>query len=159
MQGEWNRVRVWSITWLSSPPDFCLTYTPTSKEKGPISVLCFVWEHNLYLESVSAPVSLWTPLLQSCQGCSLSLAGPRTLHPSQQRIVSISQSVPVTRVRKRRLWGADIYASKGWETSWRIQLSSAQCLKHLGLVLRQDPAGVWSHEQEWSLTGIVLQGF
>lgn len=59
MQGEWNRVRVWSITWLSSPPDFCLTYTPTSKEKGPISVLCFVWEHSLYLESVSAPVSLW----------------------------------------------------------------------------------------------------
>lgn len=124
---------------------------------SPLSVLCFMWEHSLYLESVSTPVSLWASLLHSCQGCSLSLAGPSTVHPSQQWIVTISQSVPVTRVRERRLWSADIYASDGWETLWRIHLSSSQCFKHPVLVA--NPAWVWSSEQEWSLTGTVLQNF
>lgn len=72
-------------------------------------------------------------------------AWPRALHPSQQWTVTISQSVPVARVRERRLWGADMCASKCWETLWRIQLSSAQFLKHP--VLKQVPAWVWSSEQ------------
>lgn len=160
MQGKWNRLWIWSITWLSSPPDFCLACTPMSQENSLISVLCFLWEQSLYVESVSGPVSLWAPLLQSSQGCSLSLAGLRALHLSQQWIVAISPSVPVTTVRERRLWGADFYASNGWETSWRIQLVLCSVLKTIRFtVLRQDPAWVWSSEQEWNLTGIVLQNF